>query len=187
MAAELGIASARCAKRWRSERKGIAGARQGSGNYVRAGRSGDASMRSFGLNLLEGGGLPTAEVLSCDLAKPAICPDSALSEGAPHPPVAAAERALRGAGRDLARCAMPAGRRDDLSESLYLFYKALGFGSRGPRTGSAWASADWAPDIRPTPGRTVGLSNGQLGQDGAMPKIRAPGLTRRARYVPRLK
>lgn len=126
---------------------------QGSGNYVRA-AGGAASVYAFlRLELAEGGGLPTARVLSVDrLPKdPRLPPFGTSDEG--HRirrlrflsgRVAAVEEIWLDA--DLAARLAP----DDLSDSLYLFYRArLGLviaraeDRVGQRPLPAWAPADF--------------------------------------------
>lgn len=98
---------------------------QGSGNYIRARRDTASVYALFRLELPDGGGLPTAEVLSVDL-----CPkDPRLPGFGPHAQGHRIRRLRRLSGLpaaveeiwlDAARADRIAA--DDLSESLYLFY-----------------------------------------------------------------
>ncbi|TIW98541.1 MAG: GntR family transcriptional regulator, partial [Mesorhizobium sp.] len=76
MAADLGIAVGTLRKALGDlERKGLLSRIQGSGNYVRSQPDVASVYSMFRLELLEGGGLPTARVLSVDrLAKPMDLP-----------------------------------------------------------------------------------------------------------------
>ena len=73
MATELGVAVGTLRKALADvEAKGLLDRVQGSGNYVRHRPAVDSVYAFFRLELLKGGGLPTAQVLSVDrLAKPA--------------------------------------------------------------------------------------------------------------------
>ena len=106
--------------------QGLLERRQGSGNYIR--RSGDQkSIYSLlHLELAEGGGLPTAEVLSVDsMAKPVDLPAFGDSDRAHRirrfrrlsgQPAALEEIWLDGSYAKTLHT-------DELSESLYLFYR----------------------------------------------------------------
>ena len=108
------------------EAKGLLERRQGSGNYVRHRPAAKSLYAFFRLELLKGGGLPTADVLSVDrLAKPTVF--AALGGAAEGHRirrlryldgvlVALEEIWLDGASRDVIAVA-------DLSESLYHFYR----------------------------------------------------------------
>lgn len=108
------------------EAKGLLERRQGSGNYIRSGSQAASVYAFFRLELIAGGGLPTAEVLTVDrLPKPA----DALAFG-PAPDAHRIRRlrrldalpaALEEIWLDGARAATV--RREDLSHSLYLFYR----------------------------------------------------------------
>ncbi|KMW56485.1 putative transcriptional regulator of N-Acetylglucosamine utilization, GntR family [Candidatus Rhodobacter oscarellae] len=106
--------------------KGLLERRQGSGNYVRHGAAPSSVYAFFRLERIEGGGLPTAQILSVELReKPDCLP--AFGDG----PMAHRIRRLRHLGGapaaveeiwlDASACA--ALNAEDLSESLYLFYK----------------------------------------------------------------
>ncbi len=132
MAAELGLAVGTLRKALADlEERGLLERVQGSGNYVRAGVEAAGVYALFRLELVQGGGLPTAETLSVERhAKPVDAPPFGPSATAhrirrlrrlnEHP--AALEEIWLDGDR---ACAIT---RDDLSESLYLFYRqALGF------------------------------------------------------------
>lgn len=132
MAAELGIAVGTLRKALADlERKGLLERVQGSGNYVRSRADVESVYAMFRLELVEGGGLPTARVLSVDrLAKPADLPPFGASRQGHR------IRRLRSLGGN------PAALEEiwldgsyavkitaeELSESLYLYYRrAIGF------------------------------------------------------------
>ncbi|MEL6684957.1 MAG: GntR family transcriptional regulator [Pseudomonadota bacterium] len=127
MADELGVAVGTLRKALADvEAKGLLDRVQGSGNYVRHRPAVDSVYAFFRLELLKGGGLPTAEVLSVDrMAKPeSYARLGGAAEG--HRirrlrsldgiVIALEEIWLDGASRE--RIAM-----QDLSDSLYLFYR----------------------------------------------------------------
>lgn len=107
-------------------KKGMLERRQGSGNYVTQGGTAESVYAFFRLELVEGGGLPTAELLSVDsLQKPDQLPQFGTSDMAHRirrlrrlngRPAALEEIWLDGA-------TLPTLSATDLSESLYLFYK----------------------------------------------------------------
>lgn len=127
MAAALGIAvgTLRRALRTLAE-QGLLRRVQGSGNYVRA-RADVASVYAlFRLELLSGGGLPTAQVLSVDR----LPKDPALPPFGPHAEGHRIRRLrfLSGIPAAVEEIWLDAGRAEtiapgDLSESLYLFYR----------------------------------------------------------------
>jgi GntR family transcriptional regulator len=106
--------------------KGMLERVQGSGNYIRARSGVDSVYALFRLELPQGGGLPTAAVLAVDRqAKPADAPAfGTAAEGhrirrlrfLSGVPVAVEEIWLDGACADRLTA-------EDLSESLYLFYR----------------------------------------------------------------
>ncbi len=121
--------------------KGLLERRQGSGNYVRAGAAADSVYAFFRLELIEGGGLPTAEVLSVDaMDKPGDLPDFGQS-GQAHR--IRRLRRLNGIPAALEEIWLDAsyvpdaegGRSVGIAVSV-LPATARRCGSRGPRTGS---------------------------------------------------
>lgn len=108
------------------EAKGLLERVQGSGNYVRHKPHVDSVYAFFRLELLKGGGLPTAEVLSVDrLPKPAAF---ARLGGDPDGHRIVRLRALDGVEIALEEIWLDGGQcadvaMSDLSDSLYLFYR----------------------------------------------------------------
>ncbi len=176
MAAEMGLAVGTLRRALADlEEKGLLDRVQGSGNYIRNSPDITGLYGFFRLERPEGGGVPTAEILSiARLLKPphapAFGPDPAghrirrlrRLDGIP---VAIEEIWLDGARtREI--------RRADLSDSLYLFYKkTLGFwiARTEDRVGLAQVP-DWAPaGFAPAPGTLAGhvarLAQDQDGQD----------------------
>ncbi len=163
MAAEFGIAVGTLRKALADlAAKGLLERRQGSGNYVRR-RTGVASVYSlFRLELADGGGLPTAELIEVDRrAKPATAPAFGLS-----PEAHRIRRLRRLDGLAVAleeiwldAALAPALRPEDLSESLYLSYRSL-FGFEITRVEDRVAVArvpDWTcGDFALSPGAPVG-------------------------------
>ncbi|MEO1640488.1 MAG: GntR family transcriptional regulator [Pseudomonadota bacterium] len=163
MADELGVAVGTLRKALADvEAKGLLDRVQGSGNYVRHRPAVESVYAFFRLELLQGGGLPTAQVLSVDrLPKPD--PFAALGGHAE------AHRIIRLRSLDNIMIAMEeiwldAGLRDDvaigdLSESLYHFYRhELGVvvAMAEDRIGVD-ATPDWTPPgFHLGPGVTVG-------------------------------
>lgn len=100
---------------------------QGSGNYIRHSEDAENIYAFFRLELLEGGGLPTAKILSLDLLpKPEEAPNFGPAEDAwrfrrlrylSGQPAAVEEIWLDGDAADDIRVG-------DVSESLYHFYKS---------------------------------------------------------------
>ncbi len=151
MAARLGIAVGTLRRALRDlTEKGLLERIQGSGNYVRARPGLQGVYAFFRIEKVEGGGLPTAEVLSVDtLAKPKDLPDFG-SSGRAHRirrlrKLDGAPAAIEEIWLDGSRAARLA--PEDLSESLYLHYRnALGF--EIVRTDDRVGIADvpgWAP------------------------------------------
>jgi len=126
MAADLGIAVGTLRKSLADlETKGLLERVQGSGNYVRHKPEVDSVYAFFRLERVQGGGLPTAEVLTVDrLAKP---------DGPDFGPTPDGHRIRRVRRLDdkvvaLEEIWLDGGWRDvitkgDLSESLYLYYR----------------------------------------------------------------
>lgn len=127
MAAELGIAVGTLRKALAElQNRGLLERVQGSGNYVRAIADPKSVYAMFRLELIDGGGLPTAEVLTVDrLRKPPELPKFGRSPEAHRirrlrrlngRPAAVEEIWLDGSFADVLT-------RETLSESLYLFYR----------------------------------------------------------------
>lgn len=126
MAAELGIAVGTLRKALSDlEDKGLLERIQGSGNYIRATAQVDSVYSFFRLERVQGGGLPSAEVLSVDrLGKP--------RHGLPFGQARTADRIrrLRRLDEDVIAVEeiwLDAGqvplRKADLTDSLYLYYR----------------------------------------------------------------
>lgn len=108
------------------EKKGLLDRRQGSGNYVKHRPEAAGVYAFFRLELLEGGGLPTAEVWDVTrLKKPGDLPPFGRSDFAHRirrlrrlsdQPAALEEIWLDGSRAGIVRA-------EDLSQSLYLFYR----------------------------------------------------------------
>lgn len=106
--------------------QGLIERRQGSGNYVRNQKNADSVYSFFRVELIEGGGLPTARVLSVDkMNKPDDLPEFGRSDAAHRirrlrflneKPSVLEEIWLDGTYAEQLAI-------DDLSDSLYLFYK----------------------------------------------------------------
>lgn len=131
--------------------KGLLRRIQGSGNYVRARTDAKAVYAFFRVERLEGGGLPTAEVLAFDtVPKPADLPPFGTGEHAHR------IRRLRRLNETpavleeifLDAALAPDLTRDDLSESLYLTYRdRLGLWiERAEDRLSVAAVPDWVPE-----------------------------------------
>lgn len=129
MAAQLGVAVGTLRKALAElQNRGLLERVQGSGNYIRAISDPKSVYAMFRLELIAGGGLPTAEVLSVErLAKPDYLPAFGSSpEGhrirrlrrLSGQPAAVEEIWLDGSY-------IAALSADDLSESLYLFYREM--------------------------------------------------------------
>ncbi len=151
MASELGIAVGTLRKALSDlEEKGLLERVHGSGNYVRYRPDAGGVYAFFRLELIDGGGLPTAEVLALDLvAKPDDLPAFGASPAAHRirrlRRLSGVTAALEEVWLDAARA--PALRPQDLSESLYLFYRqrlGLHIARAEDRVGVA-PVPDWAP------------------------------------------
>lgn len=163
MADDLGVAVGTLRKALADvEAKGLLDRVQGSGNYVRHRPAVDSVYAFFRLELLKGGGLPTAEVLSVDrLAKPM---GFARLGGHAQGHRIRRLRSLDGILIALEEIWLDAGQRDvidvsELSDSLYLFYRnelGLIIASVEDQIGVD-TMPDWTPDtFHLTPGHAVG-------------------------------
>ena len=162
MAVELGVSVGTLRKALRDMgEKGLIEAVQGSGNYVRAGGDTGSVYAMFRLELLDGGGLPRAKVLSLDvMGKPADLPAFGTSNQATR------IRRLRRLNETIMAVEEiwldgDAGVIDTsvMSESLYATYrKALGLWIQLAEDRVSLAPVpDWAPDAYgPDPGDMVG-------------------------------
>ena len=152
LAAELNVAVGTLRKALTElEARGLLERRQGSGNYVRAIADPASVYTMFRLELIEGGGLPTAKALSVDLMeKPEDLPAFGSSSKAHR------IRRRRFVGKRFAALeeiwldAAYAGTitMSDLSESLYLHYRTrLGLWiTRAEDRIGLGTVPDWAPD-----------------------------------------
>jgi GntR family transcriptional regulator len=157
MAAQLGIAVGTLRRALADlTEKGLLERIQGSGNYVRQQPAPKSVYALFRLELAEGGGLPTAEVLSVDrVEKPGDLPVFGQGDAAwrirrlrrlSGTPAAVEEIFL-----DAAHAATL--RAEDLSESLYLHYRnVLGLWiQRAEDRIDQGRLPDWAPEAFPHP------------------------------------
>jgi len=162
MAAEMGIAVGTLRKALADlAAKGLLERRQGSGNYVRRRTSVTSVYSLFRLELVEGGGLPTAELIALDRrAKPAAPAFGRSPDGYRIRRL----RRLDGLAVALEEIWLdaslaPSLRPEDLSESLYLSYRDL-FGIEIARVEDRVGVApvpEWAfGGFAPPPGRPVG-------------------------------
>jgi len=151
------------------EGKGLLERRQGSGNYVRHRADVDSVYAMFRLELVEGGGLPTAKVLSAGRAKDG----PALADGRHADFRIRRIRYLGGIAAAveeiwLDRAQVGAVRPAELTESLYLFYnRQLGFtvARAEDRVGIGRMPA-WTPaQMRPKPGAWCGQVD-RIARDG---------------------
>ena len=196
MAAELGLSVGTLRKALEDlEDRGLLDRRQGSGNYVRAGAEARGVYAMFRLEPNEGGGLPTAQVLSVELLpKPLDAP-----EFGPAPKAHRIRRLRRlgGTPAALEEIWLDGGRADsirkeDLSESLYLYYRhTLGFWiARAEDNISVSTAPEWtAEPFGVAPGTTCGYIE-RIGrdQDGRAAEFSRTWFdTSVARYVSRLR
>lgn len=196
MAASLGIAVGTLRQALKElAAKGMLTRVQGSGNYVRARTDAESVYALFRLELAEGGGLPTAQVLAVDrVAKPAHLPAFGTS-GDGHRirrlrflsgvPAAVEEIWLDGSYA-------PRIAAEDLSESLYLYYRSrlgLWIARAEDRVGQG-RLPDWAPAGFPhAPGALLPeITRISRAQDGARAEVSLTWFDPdRVRYVARLR
>ena len=176
------------------ENNGLIESIQGSGNYVRKTPNVASVYSMFRLELLRGGGLPTAQLLTVDeIEKPGDLPKFGQSTRGTRirrlrflnqEPIAVEEIWL-----DLhAGKVVPA----DLSDSLYRYYKIrLGFWiTHAEDYVSIGQVPNWAPTVyMPKPGQTVGFIEriSFAEQLGSVEFSRTWFDPQRARYVQRLR
>jgi len=174
MAAELGIAVGTLRKALADlEAKGLLERIQGSGNYIRANAEVESVYSFFRLELVPGGGLPTADILSVErLPKPQEAPS--FGKG-PKADCIRRLRRLDGVAVAIEEIWIDAGqkpiKREDLVDSLYVYYRErLGLVIAGveDRIGVA-KTPDWSdPPFAPKQGQPVGfierLSRNEAGE-----------------------
>lgn len=196
MAADMGIAVGTLRKALEDlEGKGLLRRVHGSGNYVRYRPEAAGLYAFFRLELSEGGGLPTAEVLDIDrVATPEVSPPLDWPAGAHR-----IRRLRRLSGRPVAleEIWLDARRAErisagDLSESLYLFYRrrlGLWIASAEDRVG-----VDTVPEWRVEGfGLPAGAVSGYVERRGRTPEGEIVEFSRtwfdsdKARYVNRLR
>ena len=174
--------------------KGLLERVQGSGNYIRAGNERDSIYAMFRLELLDGGGLPKAEVLDVELMQK---PDDLPAFGRSHR--GSRVRRLRSLNDTIIAVEEiwldeSAGvvTSDALSDSLYLFYQTkLGFWIRRAEDRvSVGAAPEWTPpEFTRSPGDVTGYVErlSWSDQDWPVEYSRTWFDTERAIYVQRLK
>lgn len=164
MAADLGIAVGTLRKALDDlETKGFLERVHGSGNYIRHNPDAAGVYAFFRLELLEGGGLPTADILSAKrLQKPPDLPSFGHSD---HAHRIRRLRRLSGLASAMEEIWLDGKwaetiRPKDLSDSLYYYYqRSLGLliARVEDKVGVA-PLPDWSlPDIGSTPGEMVGF------------------------------
>ncbi len=196
MAARLGIAVGTLRRALRDlTEKGLLQRVQGSGNYVRAQPEMQGVYAFFRIELTEGGGLPTADILAVKtLSKPADLPKFGASNRAHRirrlrklggTPAAIEEIWLDGSRAEQLAA-------DDLSESLYLHYRnALGFHiARADDRVGVGKVPGWAPAEFPLkPGAVAGfIERMAWANDGASAEFSRTWFDpATARYVARIR
>lgn len=139
--------------------KGLLERIQGSGNYIRQGGTQASVYAMFRLELLTGGGLPRADILTVDrLAKPAELPGFGTSDEGTrirrlrylNDVMIAVEEIWLDGNSGIVK-------RDLLSDSLYRYYqKQLGFWiSHAEDRVTICALPDWTPDVFQKPAGTL--------------------------------
>lgn len=196
MAAEMGIAVGTLRKALAElQNRGLLERVQGSGNYIRAVSDPKSLYAMFRLELIKGGGLPTAEVLSVTrLAKPDYLPP--FGQGSEGHRI----RRLRRLSGQIAAVEeiwldgsyVQHVTAEELSESLYLFYRTrLGLWIvRAEDQVGLDHVPDWAPaNFGQAPGAPVPhILRISHGQDGQRAEVSRTWFDHNvARYVARLK
>jgi len=163
LAAELGVSIGTLRKALADlAEKGLLNRVHGSGNYVQAAHVDRSIYAMFRLELVRGGGLPSAHFLDVSrMEKPADLPAFGTASAATRirrlrfldrEPVAVEEIWLDGDAGEV--------RREELSDSLYYFYRTrlgLSISRAEDRVGLA-AVPEWAPPaFAPRPGTTTGF------------------------------
>ncbi|MEM7630902.1 MAG: GntR family transcriptional regulator [Pseudomonadota bacterium] len=175
MARELGVSVGTLRKALAAMTdKGLVERVQGSGNYVRAAGDTGTVYAMFRLELLEGGGLPRAQVLDLSVkAKPGDLPAFGTSDRGTrirrlrrlNETIIAVEEIWLDAGAGIID-------QGAMSESLYATYrKSLGLWiTRAEDRVSLGPVPDWAPDAyAPRPGHTAGYIERFSWADGPAP------------------
>jgi GntR family transcriptional regulator len=196
MAAALGISVGTLRKSLADlTEKGMLERVQGSGNYIRAKADTQSVYAFFRVELLRGGGLPTAEIL--DVKR--MIKDSDLPEFGASPDAHRIRRLRRLDGTPavleeiwLDGSFTPQVLAQEMSESLYLYYRQkLGLWiTQAEDQLRIGAVPDWAPqDFGMTPDSPCLLADRiSWGQDGARVEASRSWInTKVARYVTRLK
>ncbi|MDQ0455844.1 GntR family transcriptional regulator [Rhizobium paknamense] len=160
------------------EARGLLQRIQGSGNYIRAQASPRSVYALFRLELLGGGGLPTAEVLSVErLAKPPHLPHFGQSRFAHR---IRRLRCLSGQPAAMEEIWLDAAligtlSAEELSESLYLFYRTrLGLWIEkaedciGQQPVPSWRPAAFSPQPNALVPHIIRRS---FAQDGSIPEV----------------
>ncbi len=162
------------------QRKGLLERRQGSGNYVRARRRGGRRLRVLPDRAVAGRrASDRSRAGRCDrLTKPADLPEFGSSDSAHRiRRMRFLNQIVRGAGRDLA--GWPLGREayvpDELSDSLYLYYKqrlGLWIASADDSVGlSTHVPTGRRDDFQLAPGTPAAMSSGQAGHRKASRRV----------------
>lgn len=152
MSAELGISVGTLRKALATlHSRGLLVRVQGSGNYIKADAEIFGVYAFFRLELLEGGGMPTAEVLSLDtLTKPDELPSFGNSTKAHRIRRLRRLNTVPAALEEiwLDRSAAASVTLAEMSESLYLYYRRTHglWMQRADDTVSVGKVPDWAPD-----------------------------------------
>jgi len=177
------------------QNRGLLDRVQGSGNYIRAASDPQSLYAMFRLELIEGGGLPTAEVLEVErLRKP-----EGIAGFGPSPFGHRIRRLRRLSGRIAALEEIwldgsfaEAITSDDLSESLYLFYRTrLGlFIEKAEDRIDLGEVPDWKPSaFEPEAGAPIcHIFRKSWAADGTIAEVSHTWYdTRVARYVSRIR
>lgn len=196
LAAELGIAVGTLRKALAElQSRGLLDRVQGSGNYIRAISDPKSVYAMFRLELIQGGGLPTAEVLDIvRLDKPKDLPGFGFS---PEGHRIRRVRKLSGKVAALEEIWLDGSyisaiTPEDLSESLYLYYRSrlgLWIGRAEDRIGLD-SVPEWAPPVfGPKPGAPVPhVLRMSQAQDGVVAEVSHTWFDHSvARYVSRLR
>ena len=196
MAAQLGIAVGTLRKALKElERRDMLERRHGSGNYVKTNPNADSVYAFFRVELVGGGGLPTARLLSFDrLAKPAELPPFGASDHAYRMRRLRLLNETPAALEEIWLDAGCAGAFDVsmLSDSLYLTYREkLGIWiERAEDAVSVAAAPDWSVEaFAPAPGEICAyIERMSWDQNGRSVEFSRSWVDpNRARYVARIR